>query len=90
MRVGGKTLILASLEIRRPLFWRFWGNLFSDFGYIFQANRDIVPDNILVTVGAGLQFITLIGPLRVEYGKRVIHGSEPPGERVHFSILFAY
>ncbi len=88
--IGGKTLILASLEIRRPLFWRFWGNLFSDFGNIFQANRDIVPDNILVTVGAGLQFITLIGPLRVEYGKRVIHGSLPPGERVHFSILFAY
>lgn len=88
--IGGKTLFLASLEIRRPLFWRFWGNLFSDFGNIFQANRDIVPDNILVTVGAGLQFITLIGPLRVEYGKRVIHGNLPPGERVHFSILFAY
>ncbi|HEU4435955.1 MAG TPA: hypothetical protein VFR89_00725, partial [candidate division Zixibacteria bacterium] len=64
--------------------------LFSDFGNIFQANRDIVPDNILVTVGAGLEFITLIGPLRVEYGKRVIHGSQPAGERVHFSILFAY
>ncbi|MGH8004769.1 MAG: BamA/OMP85 family outer membrane protein [Limisphaerales bacterium] len=90
VRVGGKTLFLASMEIRRPLFWRFWGNLFSDFGNIFQANRDIVPDNILVTVGAGLQFITLIGPLRVEYGKRVIHGSQPPGERIHFSILFAY
>ncbi len=90
VRVGGKTLLLASVEIRRPLFWRFWGNLFSDFGNIFQANRDIVPDNILVTVGAGLQFITLIGPLRVEYGKRVIHGTEPAGERVHFSILFAY
>ena len=85
-----KSLFLTSLEIRRPLFWRFWGNLFSDFGNIFQANRDIVPDNILVTVGAGLQFITLIGPLRVEYGKRVIHGNLPPGERVHFSILFAF
>ncbi len=90
VRVGGKTLLLASTEIRRPLFWRFWGNLFSDFGNIFKANRDIVPDNILVTVGAGLEFITLIGPLRVEYGKRVIHGSQPPGERVHFSILFAF
>ena len=88
--IGAKTLLLASVEIRRPLFWRFWGNLFSDFGNIFQANRDIVPDNILVTVGAGLEFITLIGPLRVEYGKRVIHGSQPAGERVHFSILFAY
>ncbi|MCI0595804.1 MAG: BamA/TamA family outer membrane protein [candidate division Zixibacteria bacterium] len=88
--VGGKTLLLASVEIRRPLFWRFWGNLFSDFGNIYQANRDVVPDNILVTVGAGLQFITLIGPLRVEYGKRVIHGTQPAGERVHFSILYAY
>lgn len=88
--VGGKSLFLATLEIRRPLFWRFWGNLFSDFGNIFQASREIVPDNILVSVGAGVQFITLIGPLRVEYGKRVIHGTEPPGQRVHFSILFAF
>lgn len=87
---GGKSLFLASLEVRRPLFWRFWGDLFSDFGNIFQATKDIVPDNILVTVGVGVQFLTLIGPLRVEYGKRVIHGSEPPGERVHFSILFAF
>ncbi|MCI0331288.1 MAG: BamA/TamA family outer membrane protein [candidate division Zixibacteria bacterium] len=85
-----KSLFLTSLEIRRPLFWRFWGNLFSDFGNVFRRNKDIVPDDILVTVGAGLQFFTLIGPLRVEYGKRVIHGNLPPGERVHFSILFAF
>ena len=81
---------MTSLEIRRPLFWRFWGNLFSDFGNVFRRNKDIVPDDILVTVGAGVQFLTLIGPLRVEYGKRVIHGNLPPGERVHFSILFAF
>ncbi len=87
---GGKTLLLASLELRRPIFWRFWGNLFSDFGNVYQINKDIVPDNILVTVGAGLEFITLIGPLRVEYGKRVIHGANPPGERIHFSVLFAF
>ena len=85
-----KSLFLTSLEIRRPLFWRFWGNLFSDFGNVFRRNKDIVPDDILVTVGAGVQFLTLIGPLRVEYGKRVIHGNLPPGERVHFSILFAF
>ncbi len=87
---GGKTLVLASLELRRPIFWRFWGTLFSDFGNVYQLNKDIVPDNILVTVGAGLEFITIIGPLRVEYGKRVIHGDNPPGERIHFSILFAF
>jgi len=88
--IGGKSLFLASLEIRRPLVWRFWGDLFSDFGNVFSVNREVLPDNVLVTVGAGLQFVTLIGPLRVEYGKRVIHGTQKPGERVHFSILFAF
>jgi|GEM_PF-4482671 len=35
-------------------------------------------------------FFTPIGPLRLDYGRRIIRRNDPEGGRLHLSILYAF
>lgn len=88
--LGGRTLLLANGELRRPLFWKFWGSMFADVGNIWERPVDFSLGDLRITTGAGLQFLTVVGPIRIDYGRRVVRGAAQPGGRVHFSILYAF
>lgn len=87
---GGRVLIQTNQEIRRPLFWKLWASLFIDVGNIYEDFDQIRWDNLLVSGGVGVQYISPVGPIRLDYGHRLIHDTYPRGGRFHFSILYAF
>ncbi|MCJ7508699.1 MAG: BamA/TamA family outer membrane protein, partial [candidate division Zixibacteria bacterium] len=72
------------------LFWKFGYTLFADAGNGWLSANDISAQSIRVTAGLGLQFFTPIGPLRLDYGHRMVRAGDEEGGRFHLSILYAF
>jgi len=87
---GGGVIGVANAEIRTPVIWKFWFTVFGDLGNNWATFSDIVPDDILLSMGIGLQYVSPVGPLRLDYAKRLVHPGHPASDRVHLAILFAY
>jgi outer membrane protein insertion porin family len=87
---GGRVLIQTNQEIRRPLFWKLWTSMFVDIGNIYEDFKYTRWDNLLLSGGVGVQYISPVGPIRLDYGHRLIHGDYPRGGRFHISILYAF
>jgi outer membrane protein assembly factor BamA len=87
---GGKLMLLANLELRRPLFWRFGGAAFVDVGNVFYNFDDIKISRIETTTGLGLHFFTPIGPIRLDGAVRVKKEFDLGEGRLHLTILYAF
>ncbi|HEY8924788.1 MAG TPA: BamA/TamA family outer membrane protein [Polyangia bacterium] len=76
--IGGDGLIDGSLEVR----YRVTSNLvvaaFLDFGQVTMGplHADDIP-HVLVAVGLGLRYLTPVGPVRVDFGRRLQVGRPP-------------
>ncbi len=87
---GGGLMLLANAEIRRALFWKFGYTLFLDAGNVrFEPKNFNMPD-IRLTGGLGLQFLTPIGPIRLDYARRILRDGDPVKGRLHLAILYAF
>lgn len=66
-QVGGKAIALAGFEAR----WRFERSLgafaFVDAGYLWERPTSFATRNIALSIGAGLFYVTPLGPIRLEY-----------------------
>ena len=65
---GGNALIVASTEIRIPLFRFLHLAGFYDTGNVFRTISDIGFGGFSHTLGGGLRIKTPFGPLRADYG----------------------
>ncbi|MDH4223681.1 MAG: outer membrane protein assembly factor BamA [candidate division Zixibacteria bacterium] len=88
--IGGGFMMLANSEIRRNLFWKFGYTVFLDAGNVWAEPKDFNFSDIRVTAGAGLQFFTPVGPIRLDYARRIIRDDDPSGGRFHLAILYAF
>ena len=88
--VGANTYLIFNQEFRLPLFWKFWGSTFVDIGNGFESPSDITPGDLLFAYGAGLQFISPAGPLRLDYAHHLENGIYPERDRWHITILYAF
>lgn len=88
--LGGRTILLFNGELRRPLFWKFWGSLFADVGNIWNEPAQLAISELRITTGVGIQYLTPIGPIRLDYAQRVIRATDRAGGRLHLSILYAF
>jgi outer membrane protein insertion porin family len=87
---GGDLFVMANLEWRVPVYRGFGVVLFSDIGNVFRAINDFRPGQIKGSVGLGLRYNTPIGPIRLDYGRKLDpQGNEATG-RFHFSIGQAF
>jgi outer membrane protein assembly complex protein YaeT len=84
--LGGLSLIEGSLELRRPLWGNLGGAVFLDFGQVSLDSVDLPIDDLQFAAGAGVSYVTPIGPVRLDLG---FPFNPPPGDRswqLHFSI----
>ncbi len=87
---GGALFVLANLEWRVPVYRGLGVVLFSDVGNVFRAINDFRSGQIKGSVGLGLRYSTPIGPIRLDYGRKLDpQGHEATG-RFHFSIGQAF
>ncbi|MEJ2636287.1 MAG: BamA/TamA family outer membrane protein [Calditrichia bacterium] len=88
--IGGKLMLLGNLELRIPIFWLFWGEVFVDAGNVWLENSDFKITDIKTSTGAGAALMTPLGPVRFDYGVKLQpRRNEAPGE-FHISISFAF
>ncbi|MCP4581400.1 MAG: BamA/TamA family outer membrane protein [candidate division Zixibacteria bacterium] len=87
---GGRLLLLANLELRRPLFWRFGGAAFVDVGNVFYHIDDFKLSRIETTAGLGFHFFTPIGPIRLDGAVRVKKKFDLGDSGYHLTILYAF
>ena len=88
--MGGKVVLLGNLELRTPMKGKFWFTLFGDAGNDWATFHDVAISETLLSLGVGIQYIAPVGPIRLDYARRVIHPGHPKSDRVHLSILFAF
>lgn len=88
--LGGELAVVANLELRRPLWGRLWGSAFVDAGNNWARTEDFRITDLRAGAGVGLQFVSPVGPLRVDYARRMVRDGEEPGARIHVSILYAF
>lgn len=96
--IGGLSMLEASSEVRLPLFGKFAGVAFLDYGNVWADAWTWKPSELRYAVGPGLRYLTPVGPIRVDLGYQLnpiegllVNGQEQQRRwRVHFSIGQAF
>jgi outer membrane protein assembly factor BamA len=65
---GGGGLLMANLELRFPIAGPVGGTVFVDGGNVWRDYRDVDTGAMKWGAGAGLRYLSPIGPLRLEIG----------------------
>lgn len=79
--VGGKHLLVGSLELERALFENWGVAVFYDAGNAYDTLTGITWAQ---GVGIGVRRYTLVGPVRLDVARQV--GVDDPGYRFHISL----
>lgn len=88
---GGKLLYLGNIEVRMPIVWIIMLETFFDTGYVWPELSDFRPLDIKLSTGMGIAFMTPLGPVRLDYGYKLIRTDrDPTPDAFHFGIYFAF
>ncbi len=92
--VGGNYLVNVNLELRYPLYKSLRGVLFLDSGSVWLKKSDVAQEDqfrLRYAAGLGLRWSSPIGPLSVDYGKKLNPATDTEDRyRIHFSIGHAF
>ncbi len=83
--VGGKNLIVGSIELERAVGEKWGVAAFYDAGNAFNSFSNI---DIFQGVGLGVRRYTVVGPIKVDVARQV--GVSDPSFRLHISIGFGW
>lgn len=86
----GPVIVNSSFELRGPYFFRWVGLVsFLDLGQVAGV-RDIFLRKLEVGAGVGIRVHTPIGPVRLDWGKRL--KAPPPGDwgKLYLGVLHAF
>ncbi len=88
--VGGRTMMLGSVEARYDLGMGYEVALFFDSGAVSRMDDETVPEGFRNSVGIGLRRHTPVGPISLLYGWKL---DPDPGEDkgcFHFSLGYTF
>jgi len=88
--VGGRTSILGSLEARFDLGLNFEFTTFYDTGCIRNATESDISETFRSSAGAGLRYVTPIGPIGFLYGWKLDRREGESAGNLHFSIGYTF
>jgi outer membrane protein insertion porin family len=89
--IGAKTYLLANTELEQALTSTWSAILFFDaLGEAVRLSGSSMFDEKLYSVGLGLRYQTLIGPVRLEYGRNLNPRTGDPSGTLHFSVGFPF
>jgi outer membrane protein insertion porin family len=83
--IGGNSLILLSGQLRFPVTEGLSLVAFIDAGNLYDKN-DFDPTRLRTGIGAGIRFVTPLGPLALDWGFKL---DRQPGEKpseIHFNV----
>jgi len=83
---GGDLLINLNSELRFPLLGALHGAVFLDAGGLYLARRSVSLGDFRRSAGAGLRYMTPIGPLSLDYGLKLDRRGRESIGQLHFSI----
>ena len=79
--LGGESLVIVNNELRRKLYGGLSATMFLDVGNTYPRVTDVFSGHMRYAGGLGLRFDTPVGPLRLEYGRKLNRErGESPGE----------
>jgi outer membrane protein insertion porin family len=87
---GGEMLLLLNQEFRFPIWGGLKGVLFYDAGNVYLRPSDFTEDKLRHVLGAGIRFETPIGPLRIEYGRKLDRREGESRGQLFFAIGAVY
>jgi outer membrane protein insertion porin family len=74
---GGQAMLVLNEELRYPIWRSLHGVVFVDAGNVFLRVKDIDLGDLRYDVGLGFRLETPVGPIRLEYGRKI---DRQPGE----------
>lgn len=69
--VGDQVKVIANLELRFPIYWQFGGEIFLDAGELQSDYSRIDILTLRHTAGFGITFATPLGPVRLDFGRKL-------------------
>lgn len=88
--LGAKSYLLANIELEQALTANWSAVIFTD-GLGTASRLASYPfDERLYSVGFGIRYQTLIGPVRVEYGRNINPRVNDPAGTLHLSVGFPF
>ncbi|MEJ2053927.1 MAG: BamA/TamA family outer membrane protein [Calditrichaceae bacterium] len=83
---GGNLLYLGNIEVRMPIVWIVVLETFFDTGYVWPEISAFRPSDIKASTGMGIAFLTPLGPIRVDYGYKLIR-TDTDHHRTNFTLV---
>jgi outer membrane protein insertion porin family len=83
--IGGNSLLLLSGQLRFPVTEGLSLVGFVDAGNLYDKN-DFDPTTLRVGIGAGIRFVTPLGPLALDWGFKLDRKAGEKPSEVHFNI----
>lgn len=88
--IGAEVYLLFNLELEQPIMPDFSVVVFTDILGAAANYAQFPADYWLTTVGIGLRYKTIIGPVRLEYGHNLNPRPNTANGALHFSIGFPF
>lgn len=90
--LGGRSLLLGTVELTYPFTESVRGSIFCDMGNVWADAYDWDPADINVSVGFGLELQLPVGPIRLDYGIPVVTQQDhlSTSGRLHFNLGYYF
>jgi outer membrane protein insertion porin family len=87
---GGNVFLMNNLELRAHVYKSFGFVTFLDGGNVWLTKDEVYLNEYKFTVGAGIRYMTPVGPFRLDYGYKLDREEGESEGEIHFSIGHAF